>query len=224
MSKPLRLYYAPDNASLCVRLLLEHLEVPYDTSLVDRRDAGQKSPDYLALNPNGLIPTLVTPTGPMFETGAILLWIADQNPGSVFPAPHDANRAKALTWLFWMSNTLHPCLRHIFYTDQYSPDPKGTRAMAKTQAIALLKIAEDAIDDIAPHTALTCYLVPMLRWLALYGGKPGWFSLKDHSALFELAQAFEATTTAQRAATAEGLGPKQFSNPSLPNPPEGSAL
>ena len=178
MTDPLRLHYAPDNASLCVRLLLERLEIPYQTELVDRRNTGQKAPDYLVLNPNGLIPTLITPTGPMFETGAILLWLADQHPGTVFPAIDDPARAKALTWLFWMSNTLHLSLRHIFYPDQYSPDPKALRKMAKERVQTLLHIADANIAEIAPQTAITCYLAPMLRWVVLYGGRPGWLTEK----------------------------------------------
>lgn len=223
MTKPLILHYAPDNASLCVRLLLEAMDMPFETQLVDRSAQGQKAPAYLALNPNGLIPTLVTPKGPMFETGAILLWLADQKPGTVFPTPDDPARARALTWLFWLSNTLHPCLRHIFYADQYSLDPKGVRAMAKANAPKLLDIAEANAEEITAHTALSCYLAPILRWLVLYGGRPGWLALDNWAQLQALTQTFEATPLAQRAALAEGLGPKPFSQPAPPNPPEGSA-
>jgi len=224
MTETFRLFYAPDNASLCVRLLLERLQIPYETQLVDRRIKGQKADSYLALNPNGLIPTLVTDNGAMFETGAILLWLADQHPGAVMPSVDDPARAKALTWLFWLSNTFHPCLRHIFYADQYSHDAKGFRKLAKDRVVQLLDIAEDAAIEIAPHTALTCYLVPMLRWLVLYGGRPGWLSLAQWPKLFALAQDFEATNFAQRAASAEGLGPHPFTQPVAPTPPEGSAL
>ena len=56
MTNPLTLYYAPDNASLCVRLALLEIGLQFDTVLVDRAVQGQKSPDYLAVNPNGLIP------------------------------------------------------------------------------------------------------------------------------------------------------------------------
>ena len=58
MTDNLRLHYAPDNASLVIRLALEELGIPYDTVLVDRRSGQQKSAGYLALNPNGLIPVL----------------------------------------------------------------------------------------------------------------------------------------------------------------------
>ena len=67
MTSPLRLHYAPDNASLCVRLALDAVGAPFQTVLVDRAARGQKSQRYLALNPNGLIPVLETPDGALFE-------------------------------------------------------------------------------------------------------------------------------------------------------------
>jgi len=61
LTKRCRLHYAPDNASLIVRLVLEDLGVPYETVLVNRAAGGQREAPYLALNPNGLIPVLETP-------------------------------------------------------------------------------------------------------------------------------------------------------------------
>ncbi|WP_201722365.1 glutathione S-transferase N-terminal domain-containing protein, partial [Sulfitobacter sp. HI0040] len=85
------------NASLIVRLTLEQGQIPYETRLVDRRAKAQRGAAYRALNPKGLIPTLETPEGPIFETGAILLWLADRH-GELFPAPASPARGKALKW------------------------------------------------------------------------------------------------------------------------------
>ena len=222
MSGKLRLHYAPDNASLCVRLALEALELPFETTLVDRRNEQQRSSAYLALNPNGRIPTLETEDGVMFETGAILLWLADQAPGQVFPPVDAPNRGIALTWLFWISNTLHPCLLRIFYSDRYG-DPKTTRAAAKAELADLLTRIDDHWNDVASPLK-GCYLAPILRWIAIYGGRPGWFDLGKYPALETFAQDFERQEFAILAASAEGLGATPFSNPSLPNPPEGSAF
>jgi len=77
MNQPYRLHYAPDNASLIIRLALDEIGAPYEAVLVDRQAEAQKAPAYLAMNPAGLIPVLETPQGPMFETGAILLWLGE---------------------------------------------------------------------------------------------------------------------------------------------------
>ena len=55
----LRLHYAPGNASLIVHIVLEEIGAPFELRYVDREQAAHKSAEYLALNPNGLIPVLV---------------------------------------------------------------------------------------------------------------------------------------------------------------------
>lgn len=227
MNGNLRLHYAPDNASLCVRLALEELELPYETVLVDRRLKQQRSDSYLAMNPNGLIPVLETPSGPMFETGAILLWLADTH-GRLMPNHDNAARAHALQWLFWIANTLHPAQRMLFYPDQYTNGPTD-ELRTRERLIANLNILETAqnadwIDsDVA--TAQSCYLGPMLRWCRLYGADVSWFDLAGNwPRLYRFAQRIELRAATQKAAQAEGLGPNPFSDPILPNPPEGSAI
>lgn len=203
------------------------LGIPYRTSLVDRKARAQKSADYLALNPNGLIPVLETPQGPMFETGAILLWLADTS-GQMIPPADDPARAHAVQWLFWLSNTLHPTLRMLFYPDQYLPgDPakflQASAHRARTQ-LDMLDTAPHAdwLDGSAPSIQ-ACYLAPMLRWAALYGSAPNWFDLDRWPRLLAFAQRFEMHDAVTRAALAEGLGQTPFSAPSHCNPPEGSA-
>ena len=105
MKTPYRLHYAPDNASLVIRLVLEEMALPYETTLVDRARKEQEGAAYRALNPNGLIPVLVTPQGPIFETAAILLWLADTH-GRMAPRSDSPERAAFLKWLFFLSNTL----------------------------------------------------------------------------------------------------------------------
>lgn len=219
MQPSLRLYYAPDNASLCVRLLLERLGMAYETALVDRRVNGQKSPDYLALNPNGVIPTLVCGTEPVTETGAILLWLADQHPGTVFPAIDADDRAQALSCLFWLSNTVHPNLRHIFYAPQYGADARNIRHVAKETVPRHLDIAAQMLPLINRYDALACYFVPILRWISVYGR----LTWEHRPALVACAKAFEARAFAQVAAAAEGLGRTPFSDPAPANPLQGSA-
>lgn len=228
MTAPLRLHYAPDNASLCVRLALEALGLPYETVLVDRAVRAQKSPAYLALNPNGLIPVLETPDGPLFETGAILLWLSDRY-ATLMPSPDAKGRAHAVQWLFWLSNTLHPTLRMMFYPDQYSDgSAEDLRKLARKRAcgqLDLLSAAHNAdwLEADGP-TAQGCYLAPMLRWCALYGGATDWFDLIDWPRLLDFARRADSWSATQRAVLAEGLGPTPFSAPQACNPPEGQPL
>ena len=227
MTDKLALYYAPDNASLCVRLALVHLNVSFDTVLVDRTQSAQSSPAYLAMNPNGQIPTLCTPDGPIYETAAILLWLADNHAGEVFPAPQDATRGHALKWLFWLSNTLHPAMRMLFYPQKYIgydavPDLTAALRDQLARHMAHLEAHAPWLDD--DLGILAFYLAPMLRWSAIYGAGPRWFEIEQFPRLLAFAKRVEQTETSHQASLAEGLGQSIFSAPRLPNPPEGSAL
>lgn len=234
MSASLILHYAPDNASLCVRLALLELGVPFETRLVERKKLGQREPAYLAINPNGLIPTLETPHGPMFETAAILLWLADtfRDGPKLCPHPADPDRAKVLTWLFWLSNTLHPQLRLIFYPDQHIAADSIPALNLRTRArlAQSLDILQSALPGLKgwigaeQPSLLDCYLCPMLRWLALYPkDQTDWFALQNWPSLMTIAARFEVRPSARNAIIAEGLGPTPFSRPIHPNPPEGHA-
>lgn len=223
------LHYAPDNASLVIRLALEETGVVYRTQLVDRRVSAQHTPAYRALNPNGLIPVLETPQGPMFETAAILLWLCDQH-GGLGPQVDDQHRADSLKWLFFLSNTLHPALRMLFYPAQYIGDTTEDQAQLArvTQASVqgYLRLLDTRWHQGAPGLMHTLYFGPMLRWLALYPRHSDkcWFKLADYPALLAAMQDLENRPSVLTAQHAEGLGPTPFTAPQPPSPPEGSAL
>ena len=226
------LHYAPDNASLIIRLALEEMGQPYSTVLVDRQIEAQRSAAYLALNPNGLIPVLETPVGPIFETGAILIWLGEAHPGVLAPPPGTKERANFLKWMFFLSNTLHPALRMLFYTVKYAGPDGAHQAAVKTQmrmkVLRILTLLEEAVAG--PYllgtgpTAADFYLCCMLRWLWLYPeDQTAWFDLAAFPKLMALATALEARPATRAAQEAEGLGPTPFTAPSYPIPPEGSA-
>ncbi len=228
MTPQLILYYAPDNASLCVRLALNDLGLAYRTILVDRAQNGQSDPAYLALNPNGLIPTLITPDGPIYETAAILLWLADTYADTLFPSLTSPSRGAALGWLFWLSNTLHPAMRAAFYPDKYIETAQIPALLTATRSalsrhFAHLEAHAGWLDDRQP-SILSAYLCPMIRWAALYGAGPRWFELHKYPRLAALATWAENQPNANQARLAEGLGQTIFTNPQHPDPPEGSAI
>ncbi len=233
MNTKYRLHYAPDNASLIIRLALEELGAGYEPVLVDRAVAAQNSPAYLAINPAGKIPSFETPDGVITETGAILLWLVDTH-GRMGAAPDATDRGMFLRWLFFISNTLHPELAMTFYMHRYVADDqiKSARALAVERIVKHLSIIETAaasgavpgLAQAAPGV-LDCYLAPCLRWCALYPkGQTHWFHLDQYPTLKAMMTAFEKRPSAVKAARAEGLGAKPFTAPTYPNPPEGVAL
>ena len=227
MSTTYRLHYAPDNASLAIRLALEARDLPYETVLVNRQAREQDSPAYRALNPGGLIPVLETPEGPMFETAAILLWLADRH-GGLGPAPEAPGRATFLKWLFFASNTLHADLRMLFYPGQYigaGHEPALREGLTARLQRHLQNLDRAVATPDWPGGATEFYLACQLRWMGLYPGDydRSWFDLTRYPALAALAARVEASEAAGAAGRAEGLGPRPFTAPQPANPPEGTA-
>ena len=223
------LHYAPDNASMIIRLALEEQRVPYRTQLVDRRRHAQRAPAYLALNPHGLIPVLETSGDPVFETGAILLFLSDAH-GIIGPEPMNPKRGEMLKWLFYISNTLHPSLRMMFYPHSFVGDaPAAQETLRKVQeaniCTALTRI-DTYFATASDHAMLLdLYIAPILRWCALYPRErdKGWFDLATYPALKQMVIALEGRASCHTLQAAEGLGPTPFSAPCAPQPPEGSA-
>lgn len=234
MTAPFRLHYAPDNASLIVRLALEELGLPYECVLVDRRAKAQQSEAYLKLNPNGTIPVLETPHGALFETAAILLWLGDSR-GALVPGLSDTLRAPFLKWLFWTSNTLHIDLRQTFYPEKFvGADPSHQaqlRLVLRQRLQAHLAMLEEALATTPglaggdTPTLLDLYLPCLLRWTQLYAQTPDatWFDLAHYPTLHSLCARAETRPSTLAAQAAEGLGPTPFTRPTLATPPEGSA-
>lgn len=223
------LHYAPDNASLIIRLVLDGAGIPYRTALVDRSKRQQDSAAYRALNPTGLIPTLETPQGPISETGAILLWLADTH--HLGPGPADPDRQLFLKWLFFLSNTAHAELRQIFYPHQYAPADAHAAHLEimSTRMLRHFGLLETAALEhprlFAAGKPLGVYTLVLTRWAQLYPETgPRWLDMGDYPTLSALARAQEARVETPVVARAEGLGAHPFTRPEQPNPPEGSVL
>lgn len=223
------LHYAPDNASLIVRLVLDGAGIPYRTALVNRASRQQDSAAYRALNPSGLIPVLETPQGAIAETGAILLWLSDTH--RLGPLPADPDRQAFLQWLFFLSNTAHADLRTIFYPHDYAAvDAHAAHhEIMSARMLRHFAMIDAAVRQhprlFAPASPLGAYAITLTRWAALYPvDAPRWMRLADFPALSSLAQAQEARVETPIIARAEGLGPHPFTRPEQPNPPEGSVL
>lgn len=131
----LKLYYHPSDASLMPHIFLQELGVPFQLELVDRSRNAQKSPAYLKLNPNGLIPVLQDGDLVVYETPAILLHLADTHPKSgLVPAVGTRERAHVYQWMVWMSNTLQANLVLYFYAERYVESAQVADFRARTEA------------------------------------------------------------------------------------------
>jgi glutathione S-transferase len=180
----IQLHYHPGNASMTPHLVLEELGVPFELKLVDRAHNAHKSPEYLKLNPNGLIPVLVDGDLVLYETAAIVLHLADTHPAAgLAPALGTAERAQFYKWLVWLAASLQSQMPMYFYTDRYVA-PGNAAGAAEVKALTEKRI-EGLIDQIdaqlASHggpwllgerfSALDPYAFMLCRWTRM-GKRP----------------------------------------------------
>ncbi|RUS59480.1 glutathione S-transferase family protein [Pseudorhodobacter sp. E13] len=103
----MRLYLARGTISIAVAIALEEAGLDYAPELVDFSSAAQTRPAYLAINPKGRVPSLITPDGVLTETGAILEYIAALAPeAQLIPKPA-FEAAKMREVMYFIASTLH---------------------------------------------------------------------------------------------------------------------
>ena len=179
------LHYYPSNASLAPHVLLNEIGAPFALQLVDRSVSAHKSPEYLKLNPNGLIPVLVDGDLVLYETAAICLHLADTHPAAgLAPAVGTTERAHFYKWLVWLTNTLQATLIHYFYPERMAA-PGDTAAAAQVKARAEARIG-DCLAQIdaqlashggawllgANYSAADPYAFMLCRWTRGFSSKP----------------------------------------------------
>ncbi|RZJ27823.1 MAG: glutathione S-transferase family protein [Brevundimonas sp.] len=107
-----------------VRWALEEAGLGYDDRLIGFED--QSTPAYRAMQPFGQVPAYRDDRVEMFESGAIVLWIA-QNSGQLMPGD-DAGRAMVMTWLFAAMNSVEPFVAELATIDLFNADKDWARA------------------------------------------------------------------------------------------------
>ncbi|MCO7223491.1 glutathione S-transferase family protein [Pleionea sp. CnH1-48] len=144
------LFYYPCNASLAPHLLLEHMELDYQLTLVDRKENAHKSKEFLQLNPLGRIPALIDDEMVLFESPAICVHLAEKHPEKfMMPGLGTPERAKFHQWLMFLTNTLQAELMVYFYPDKYTTMPEVAPSIREQQherVAQFLAVLDDALS------------------------------------------------------------------------------
>ncbi len=181
----IQLHYYPSTAAMVPHILLEELGAPYERVLVDRAQGAHKAPEYLRLNPNGLIPVLTDGDLVVYETAAICLHLCDTHAGAGLAPPlASAERARFYQWLMWLTNTLQSALIVYFYPERWMDEGHAAGA-AELQRHAERRIGGllDQLDaELARHggpwflgadySALDAYVFTLCRWTRRFASAP----------------------------------------------------
>jgi len=128
----MKLYYAAHTCALASHIALEDAGAEYSTVRIDFAANEQRSPEYLAINPKGRVPALVTVRGILTETPAMLAFIAQSFPGARL-APLDDPFAFAEVQAFnsYLCATLHVAHAHRMRGTRWADDPAAIEAMKR---------------------------------------------------------------------------------------------
>lgn len=210
------LHFLPGAASLAPHILLNEIGVAFELQRVDRETNAHKSPAYLAMNPNGLIPVLVDGDLVLYETVAIGLHLADTHPAAgLAPALGTPARAHFYKWLVWLTNTMQAHLIHYFYPERMVDEGHAAGvAQVKSHAQARVQGCLVQIDEhLARHggpwllgdhySAADAYAFMLCRWTRNFDAGPA----REHPHIAPFLQRMLARPAVRRAFATEDLQP-----------------
>jgi len=128
----LKLYYSPGSCALASHIALEEVGAPYEAARVDFRANEQRKPEYLAINPKGRVPALVTDRGILTETPAILAFVAQSFPAANLAPLQDAFAfAQVQAFNSYLCSTVHVAHAHKGRGARWADEPEALAAMQR---------------------------------------------------------------------------------------------
>jgi len=106
-----------------VALCLEEMALPYELVPVDTRKGEQNTPQFLAVNPNAKVPAIVDGDATIFDSNAILLYLAEKT-GKFLPGKSDKERGELLSWLMFVASGIGPYSGQAVHFRNVAPEPK----------------------------------------------------------------------------------------------------
>jgi glutathione S-transferase len=170
----MKLFHAWGSCSLASLIALEEAGADYELVVMSTRDGDQRTPEYLAVNPKGRVPALVTDQGVLTETPAILSYIPEMHPGARL-LPEDAwARAKAHAFNSYLCATVHVAHAHKHRGYRWADAPEAladmTRKVPENEVACFQLIEETMLEGpwVLGEAYSVCdpYLFTLAGWLA----------------------------------------------------------
>jgi glutathione S-transferase len=128
----LKLYFAPHTCALASLIALEEAGATFEIVRIDFATIEQRSADYLRINPKGRVPSLLTPSGILTETPAILAFIAQSMPqAALAPLDDPFGFARVQEFNAYLCSTVHVAHAHRMRGERWADDPSAIAAMQR---------------------------------------------------------------------------------------------
>ena len=203
----LKLFFASNTCALASQIALEEAAAPYETVRVDFRTNEQRKAEYLAVNPKGRVPALVTSRGILTETPAILAFVAQSFPAArLAPLDDPYEFARVQAFNSYLCSTVHVAHAHRLRGSRWADDPVAIADMQRkvpTTVGDCFELIETAMLQ-GPwvmgdrYTVCDPYLFTLSQWLDGDG-----VDVKRFPKVVELQQRMNARPAVQRALAAQ---------------------
>ena len=127
----LTLYFTPGTCAQAVRIALEEAQAPYTLVRVDFASQQQRSPEYLAVNPKGRVPALVTEHGTLTETPALLAYVAQRFADARLAPAAPFGFARMQEFHSYLASTVHIAHAHRPRASRWADEPEAQAAMQR---------------------------------------------------------------------------------------------
>lgn len=117
----IRFYFNGSPNPTKIALALEEMGLAYEAIPVDPRRGDQFKPEYLAINPNAKVPSIVDDGVTVFDSNAILIYLAEKS-GKFLPPAGVANRAELLSWLMFVATGVGPFSGQAVHFKHFAPE------------------------------------------------------------------------------------------------------
>jgi len=117
----IRFYFSGAPNPTKVALFLEEAGLPYEAIPIDTRKGEQHTPEFLAINPNAKLPVVVDGEAIVFDSSAILFYLAEKT-GKFLPAKTDKARGELFSWMFFVSSGVGPYFGQSVHFRVYAPE------------------------------------------------------------------------------------------------------
>ena len=180
----MKLYFATGTCALASHIALEEAGAEYSTVRINFATSEQRSPEYLAINPKGRVPSLVTDKGILTETPAMLAYIAQSYPKAKLAPLEDAFRfAEVQAFNSYLCSTVHVAHAHRMRGHRWVDDPSAIDAMKKKvpeTVAACFELVESKMLQgpwVMGETYTICdpYLFTLAQWMEGDGVDPARF-------------------------------------------------
>ena len=205
----LKLYYSTGSCARASHIALEEAGADYEAIRISLKDGDQRKPEYLAMNPKGRVPLLITDKGVLTENVAILAFVAQSHPkANLAPLDDPFGFAKVQAFNSYLSSTLHVAHAHKGRGSRWVDDAAAMEAMKKkvpqTVGDCFAMIENEMFEGPwvigSQYTIADAYLYTLATWMEGDSVDPARFpKLLDHRKRMEARPAVKRVLAAENA-------------------------